>query len=70
MVLRGEEAQVQAQFSPFSANLLPKIGPQFPPNILQAHKSFSTHLMVLLCDVGHVEPHFGPFGDSVSVSTR
>jgi hypothetical protein len=25
------------------------------------------HLMELLGDVGHVESHFGPFGDSVSV---
>ena len=24
----------------------------------------------LLGDVGHVEPHFGPFRDSVSVSAR
>jgi hypothetical protein len=23
--------------------------------------------MEVLCDVGHVEPRFGPFGDSVSV---
>jgi hypothetical protein len=26
--------------------------------------------MELLCDVGHVESCFGPFGDSVSVSAR
>ena len=26
--------------------------------------------MELLGDVGHVEPHFGPFGDSVSVVAR
>jgi hypothetical protein len=26
--------------------------------------------MELLSDVGHVESHFGPFGDSVSVSAR
>jgi hypothetical protein len=26
------------------------------------------HLMELLGDVGHVECHFGPFGDSVIVS--
>jgi hypothetical protein len=28
------------------------------------------HPMELLGDVGHVESHFGPFGDSVSVSAR
>jgi hypothetical protein len=26
--------------------------------------------MELLCDVGHVEPCFGPFGDGVSVGVR
>jgi hypothetical protein len=26
--------------------------------------------MVLLGDVGCLEPHFGPFGDGVSVSAR
>jgi hypothetical protein len=28
------------------------------------------HTMVLLGDVGQVEPHFGPFGDSVNLSAR
>jgi hypothetical protein len=28
------------------------------------------HPMELLGDVGHVESHFGPFGDSVSVGAR
>jgi hypothetical protein len=28
------------------------------------------HPMELLCDVGHVESHFGLFGDSVSVDAR
>jgi hypothetical protein len=27
-------------------------------------------IMELLGDVGHVECHFGPFGDSVSVGAR
>jgi hypothetical protein len=26
--------------------------------------------MEVLCDVGHVESHFGPFEDSVSVDAR
>jgi hypothetical protein len=33
----------------------------------QAKKSFWTHLMELLGDVGHLESRFGPFGDGVSV---
>jgi hypothetical protein len=28
------------------------------------------HLMELLGDVGHVESHFSPFGDGVSVGAR
>jgi hypothetical protein len=32
------------------------------PNVPLAHKSFWMHSMVLLRDVGQVEPHFGPFG--------
>ena len=33
-------------------------------------KSFWTHPMDLLGDVGHVESRFSPFGDSVSVDAR
>jgi hypothetical protein len=36
----------------------------------QARKSFWTHPMVLLGDVGQVEPRFDPFRDSVNLSTR
>ena len=35
-----------------------------------AQKSFWTHPMELLGDVGHVESHFDPFGDGVSVGAR
>jgi hypothetical protein len=28
------------------------------------------HPMELLCDMGHLESHFIPFGDNVSVSAR
>ena len=35
-----------------------------------AQKSFWTHLMELLGDVGHVESHFSLFGDSASVGAR
>jgi hypothetical protein len=39
-------------------------------NVPQALKSFWTHPMELLGDVGHVESRFGLFGDSASVSAR
>ena len=35
-----------------------------------AQKSFWTHPMELLGDVGHVESRSDPFGDSVSVTAR
>jgi hypothetical protein len=37
------------------------------PNVPLALKSFSMHPMELLSDVGHVDSHFGPFGDIVIV---
>jgi hypothetical protein len=40
------------------------------PNIPQVRKSFWTHPMALLGDVGQVEPRFGLFGDSVNLSAR
>jgi hypothetical protein len=40
------------------------------PNVPQPQKSFWTHPMELLGDVGHVESQFGLFGDSVGVSAR
>jgi hypothetical protein len=43
---------------------------QFALNIPQAQKSFLTHPMELMDDMDYVESHFGPFGDSVSVSAR
>jgi hypothetical protein len=39
-------------------------------NVPQAQKSFWMHSMELIGDVGLVESHFGPFGDSVSVGVR
>jgi hypothetical protein len=50
--------------------ILVKIGARFASNVLQAQKSFWMHPMELLGDVGHVESHFGPFGDNVSVCAR
>jgi hypothetical protein len=37
------------------------------PSIPEAHKSFWTHLMELLGDVGYSKSRFGLFGDGVSV---
>jgi hypothetical protein len=39
-------------------------------NVPQASISFWTYLMELLGNVGHVESHFGLFGDSVNVDAR
>jgi hypothetical protein len=33
-------------------------------------KTFEAHLMLLLGDVGHVEAHFGPFGDRINLEAR
>jgi hypothetical protein len=46
------------------------MGALFASNELWAQKSFWTHPMELLGDVGHVESTFGPFGDGVSVGAR
>jgi hypothetical protein len=43
------------------------MGAQLKPNVPQGLKSFWTHMMELLGDVGHVESRFCPFGDGVSV---
>jgi hypothetical protein len=47
-----------------------KIGAQFAPNIPKAHKSFCTHLMVLLGDEAQVNAHFISFGDSANLDAR
>jgi hypothetical protein len=42
----------------------------FASNIPHAQKSFWTRAMDLLGVMGHVESHFGTFGESVSVGAR
>jgi hypothetical protein len=42
-------------------------GAWFALNVPQAWKSFWTHTVELLGDVGHVESRFGLFGDCVNV---
>ena len=65
MVLLGDEAQVDACFSPFGDSVS---GARFGPN--KAWKSFRKHTMELLGDEAQVESHFGLFGDIVSVGAR
>jgi hypothetical protein len=71
MVLLGDEAQVDDHFGLFgdSANLMQNrctVCVDEP----WAGKSFWTHPIEHLGHVGHGEPHFGPFGYSVSIGTR
>jgi hypothetical protein len=70
MVLLGDEAQVDARLGLFgdSANLNTRLVQSFMLNIPQAQKSFWTHPIEHLGDVGHVKSHFGLFRDSVSIS--
>jgi hypothetical protein len=42
----------------------------FAPNVTKAWKSFWTHPMEFLGDVGHVEAHFGPFRDRAKLDAR
>jgi hypothetical protein len=42
----------------------------FALDIPQAQKSFWTHPIEHLGDVGHVESHFGSFRDNVSIGAR
>jgi hypothetical protein len=72
MVLLGDDAQVDARLGSFgdSANLDTKLVHGFALNIPQAQKSFWTHPIEHLGDVGHVESHFSPFRDSDSISAR
>ena len=67
----GDEAQVEARFGISDIVLILK---QDRSTVCVERtigsKSFWTHLMELLGDVGHVESHFFPFGDSVNVGAR
>ena len=71
MVPLGDEAQVEARFSLSDTVLIltqDRCMVYVERNI--GSTSFWTHSMELLGDVGHVESHFFPFGDSVSVGAR
>jgi hypothetical protein len=72
MLLLGDEAQVEARFSPFrdSANIVARLVHDLHRTYHRLRKSFWMHPIELLGDMGHVESHFGPFGGIVSVSAR
>ena len=72
MVLLGEEAQVEAHFGPLEMMIILTqdgctVGAE---RTIGSKKSFWTHSMELLGDVGRVESCFFPFGVSVSVGAR
>jgi hypothetical protein len=46
------------------------MGALFAPNVTWAQKSFWTHLVELLGDVGNVQARFGLFGDSANLDAR
>jgi hypothetical protein len=71
-VLLCDEVQVKARFGPFedSANLDARQVHGLHQTYHRLRKSFYTHQMEHLGDVGHVEFYFGPFGDSANLDTR
>ena len=71
MVLQGDKAQVEAHFGLSDMVLiLTQDRCTVSSNVPLDQKSFWTHPMEILGDVGHVESHFSPFGDNVSVGAR
>ena len=71
MVLLGDEAQVEAYFECIEIVLiLTQDRCMVCAERTIGSKSFWTHPMELLGDVGHVESCFGPFRDIVSVGAR
>jgi hypothetical protein len=70
MVLLGDEAQVEARSVHLEIVLIrTQDSAQFAPSQPWAWKSFLTHLMEPLGDMGHLESRL-LFGDSISVSAR
>jgi hypothetical protein len=71
MVLLGDEAQLEARFGSFrdSANL----DARSVHSLRQMYhrlRNYFAHRIELLCDMGHVECHFGLFGGGASVGAR
>jgi hypothetical protein len=63
---------VDARFGLFAdnANLDTRLVHGFALNIPQAQKTFWIHRIEHLGDLGHVESHFGLFGESLSFGAR
>jgi hypothetical protein len=72
MVLLVYEARVKTHFGPFgdSANLDTRWVHGLRQMYHQAWKSFWTHPMELLGEMGYVESRIGLLGDGVSVGVR
>jgi hypothetical protein len=71
MALLGDEAQVDACLVCLEiVQILTQDRSLVCANVPQARKSFWTDLIEHLGDVGHVESHFGLFGDIVSIGAR
>jgi hypothetical protein len=69
MVLRGDEAQVDACFGLFVDSLI--LMPH--RSLVCAERTIGSEIVLntnLLGDIGHVKSRFNPFGDSVTVSAR
>ena len=64
MIVLVDEAKVEACFGPFGDSCTFCVERAIGSEIVWMHP------MELLGDVGHVESHFFPFGDSVSVGAR
>jgi hypothetical protein len=72
MLLLRDKAQVESRFGLFrdSAILYARSVHSLRRTYHRVGKSFWTHPMELLGDVGDVESHFGPFGVGPSGSAR
>jgi hypothetical protein len=72
MVLLGDEAHMDARFGLFGhrANLDIRLVHDLRRTYHRLRKSFWTHPMDLLGDIGYVESRLNPFEDTVRVSAR
>jgi hypothetical protein len=72
MVHLGDEAQVDANFGMFGDSAIPNARQvaQFALNVRQARKLLWTHPIEYLGELGHVEYHFGPFGEILTIGAR
>jgi len=71
MVLLGDKAQVEAHFVRLEVvRILTQDRCMVCAERTIGSKTFLTHPMELLGDIGHVECCFSLFGDSVSVGVR